>query len=266
LTKLERNEILSGVLGANLVGFQTYSHARHFINSCTRVVGCESNPSGLEYHGFNVQIGIFAVGIDLESTEKIVDSVQVKEKKGMIRELFRDKKIIVGRDTMDKIKGVRQKLDAFYKFLELYPQWRNKVALIQISTPHQNPTHEIERKISESISKINGAFGSLEYVPTHHYHHRLDPEEYYALLCVADAALVTPLRDGMNTTGHDFVVCQKENQGTLILSEFTGTANSMSGAILVNPWDIVGVAHAINDALMRPKDEKEIKHKVILFH
>jgi trehalose 6-phosphate synthase/phosphatase len=258
----KRSEILAGILGASLVGFQTYSHARHFINSCTRVLGCESNPSGIEFHGFNVQIGIFPVGIDLERTESIIHSSTVNEKKRLIRDLFKGKQILIGRDTMDQIKGVEQKLEAFHKFLELYPQWRNQVALVQVSTPHQKPNVDIERKVSEWVHRINGTYGSLEYVPVHHYHHKLDPDEYYALLCVADVALITPLRDGMNTTSHDYIVCQQEKKGTLVLSEFTGTANAMSGAILVNPWDITGVAHAIHDALSRSKDEKEIKYKV----
>jgi trehalose 6-phosphate synthase/phosphatase len=88
---------------------------------------------------------------------------------------------------------------------------------VQVSTPSPSENANTERQISEIISKINGMFGSLEFLPVHHYHHNLDEEEYYALLCVADVALLTPLRDGMNTTSHEFVACQKENQGVLIL-------------------------------------------------
>lgn len=87
------------------------------------------------------------------------------------------------------------------------------------------------------MSRINGHYGSLGFSPVHHYHRHIDQEEYYALLTVADLSLITAVRDGMNTTSHEYVVCQKANHGPLILSEFTGTAGSLSAAIHVNPWD-----------------------------
>lgn len=93
----------------------------------------------------------------------------------------------------------------------------------------------------------------------------LEPEDYYALLTVADVALVTPLRDGMNTTCHDFIVCQQKNHGVLVLSEFTGTAGAMAGAVLVNPWDELGLAQAIHDALRKPTEVRQQKHKVYPF-
>ena len=143
---------------------------------------------------------------------------------------------------MDHIKGVQHKLNAYERFLRLYPDWQNKVVLIQVTSPSQRECIKLESKVSELVSKINGEFGSLEFAPVHHYHQNLEQEEYYALLSVADLALITSVRDGMNTTSHEFVVCQQENQSPLILSEFTGTAGSLSAAILVNPWDyVVGI-------------------------
>ncbi|KAJ3306675.1 threalose-6-phosphate phosphatase [Kappamyces sp. JEL0829] len=255
----KRSEILTGVLGSNLIGFQTYSHARHFISSCTRVIGCESSPSGVDFHGFHVSIGIFPMGINLDRLVALNESESVQEKVKHIRSLFQGKKVIVGRDTMDHVKGIQHKLDAFEKFLELYPEWRDKVALVQVSSTNQENPNFLS-KVAETINRINGMYGSLASVPIHHLHHRLDPEEYYALMCIADAALITPLRDGMNTTSHEFVVCQKEKKGVLILSEFAGTAGAMAGAMLVNPWDVLGVAHAINEALVKPMEDRLVKH------
>jgi trehalose-6-phosphate synthase len=128
----KRSEILKGVLGANLVGFQTYSHARHFISSCTRVIGCESSPSGVEFNGWTVSIGIFPMGINLGRLEGLLTSEKVKEKIKHIRAHFGDKKIIVGSDTMDHVKGIQHKLDAFEKFFEMFPEWRQKVLQILI--------------------------------------------------------------------------------------------------------------------------------------
>lgn len=257
-----RKEILDGILGAQLIGFQTYSHARHFISACTRVLGCESTPSGVENNGSHTNIGIFPIGIDLKRTNSYIKSEEVQEKMLQIKDLFKGKRIIVGSDSMEHTKGVKQKLLAFETFLEKHPEWHTNVALVQVSSPSSSNDIQTQRNISELISKINGTFGSLEYVPVHHYHHNLDPDEYYALLCLADVALVTPLRDGMNTTSHDYIACQEKNQGVLILSEFTGTAGAMAGATLINPWDVNGVASAINDALLKSPEDKAVKFKV----
>jgi trehalose 6-phosphate synthase/phosphatase len=160
---------------------------------------------------------------------------------------------------LDHIKGVLHKLNAFEKFLEDNPDMQDQVVLIQVTSPTEAPS-KLETKVSEMVSRINGQYGSLGFAPVHHYHHHIDRDEYYALLSVADVALITSVRDGMNTTSHEYVVCQKNNCGPLILSEFTGTAGSLSAAILVNPWDYVGVAMSIKDALNMSKEEKLMKH------
>ena len=263
---VDRKEILSGVLGANMIGFQTYSHARHFISSCTRVLGLESSPGGVDYHGFHVAIEIFPIGIDLKRVESLRLSPSVTQKIDSIRKLFAGKKVIIGRDKLDHIKGVQHKLNAFERFLQMFPSWRNKVALIQVTSAAQIPSPGMASKVSDTVARINGMYGSLQYVPVHHYHQNLDTDEYYALLSLADIALITSLRDGMNTTSHEYIVCQQENMGALILSEFTGSAGSLSGAFLVNPWDYLGVAHAINDALMMSKEERALKHHQLYHH
>ncbi|KAJ3142498.1 threalose-6-phosphate phosphatase, partial [Physocladia obscura] len=108
-----------------------------------------------------------------------------------------------------------------------------------VTTPSKRDTRKLESKVSEIVARINGRFGSLAFEPVLNYNRHLDRDEYYALLSVADVGLITSLRDGMNTTSHEFVVCQKKsgNAGVLILSEFAGTAGSFGGAMLVNPWD-----------------------------
>ncbi|KAJ3068405.1 threalose-6-phosphate phosphatase [Rhizoclosmatium hyalinum] len=245
-----------------MIGFQTYSYARHFISSCSRVLGLESSPKGVDYKGFQVAIEIFPIGIDVERVNLKRGSVAVKEKIKRLKELYAGKRIVIGRDKVDHIKGVLHKLLAFERFLVLYPEWRNKVVLIQVTTPPQREAFKVETKVNELVSRINGTFGSLESVPVHHYHHHLDPDDYFALLGVADVGLITSVRDGMNTTSHEFVVCQTDtNQGALILSEFAGTAGSLGGAMLVNPWDYSGVAHVLNEALTQPYDEKLNRHQ-----
>src|SRR6185312_10970661 len=179
----------------------------------------------------------------------------------------------------------------FEQFLKDYPEWRNKVfnkngnlvkvilidnyihfvtmkqvVLIQVTSPALSESPKLEVKASELIARINGTYGSLEFTPVHHYHNDIDQDEYYSLMSVADIGLITSVRDGMNTTSLEYIVCQKDNHGPLILSEFTGTAGSLSTAMMVNPWDYKGVARAIYEALNLSREEKQVKHMVCILH
>ncbi|KAI9179323.1 hypothetical protein H9P43_005986 [Blastocladiella emersonii ATCC 22665] len=301
----KRTPLLEGILGASLVGFQTYSYCRHFVSCCTRVLGLESSPTGIDFHGHHVAVGIFPIGIDAQRTEVKRRAPAVAEKAAALRDMYAGKRIVVGRDKLDQMRGVHQKLKAFGQFLETYPEWRGKVVLIQVTSPTTTggqlvlpgdagggggggasiaassgsggsggsagiggglSAAKLEAKVSELVANINGKYGSLDFQPVHHIHRAIAPDEYYALLTAADAGLITSVRDGMNTTSHEFVVCQQEHMAPLILSEFTGTAGSLSGAMLVNPWDFAGVAAALHDALTIPREEKFARHHQMMDH
>ncbi|KAI8074162.1 glycosyltransferase family 20-domain-containing protein [Gongronella butleri] len=261
-----RNTILRGMLGSTLIGFQTYSYARHFISSCTRVLGCESTQVGVNYNGHMVAVGAFPIGIDSDRVHMYCKQPGVEPKMSAIRDMYSDKKIVIGRDKLDSTKGVLQKLHAFEQLLERYPEWRNKVVLIQVATPTFGEHGKLESKISETVSHINSTYGSLEFTPVHYFHQDVDRDEYYALLSVADVGLITCIRDGMNTTSFEFIICQHERRSPLILSEFAGTAGSLSAAIHVNPWDFAGVARALNDALNMSDEDKLTRHEQLYKH
>ncbi|KAF8934406.1 threalose-6-phosphate phosphatase [Dissophora ornata] len=267
---IERVEILNGLLGANQIGFQTYSYARHFISCCTRVNGYESTPRGVDAMGSTVWVGTFPIGIDAERVERQRKAPGVLPKMDAIRKTYKGKRIIVGRDKLDLVKGVQQKLQAFEKFLNDYPEMQGEVVLIQVTSPPLVENAKLEAKIAELVAHINGTYGSLNFTPVHHYHQHIDRDEYYALLSVADIGLITSVRDGMNTTSLEYIMCQSENHGPLILSEFTGTAGSLSGALMVNPWDYQGVARVIYDALNLSEEDKLVRynqlHKHVLGH
>lgn len=123
-------------------------------------------------------------------------------------------------------------LRAFEKLLTDYPQWRNNVVLIQVTSPSLSDSPKLERQISELVSRINGEFGSLDFIPVHHYHQHIGKDEFYALLSVADLAVITPLRDGMNTTSMEFAITQKRSKHSpLVLSEFMGITGFMHDAL-----------------------------------
>lgn len=227
------------------------------------MLGYESTPEGLRcLDGHFCHVGTFPIGIDPEEIETRCNDPSVQSKSKAIKEMYIGKKILVGRDKIDLVKGVLQKLAAFEKFLIDYPEWRNKVVMIQLTDGATNEPAKLEHKVSEVVAHLNSAFGSLEFAPVHHFHHQIQLDEYYALLSTADAAVITANRDGMNTTSLEYVVCQEGKHGPLILSELTGTAGSLSSALMVNPWNYAGVAKAINEALLMSDEEKMSRHMV----
>lgn len=214
-----------------------------------------------------ISVGAFPIGVDCNRVNKFCKQPGVKPKMEAIKDMYAGKKIIVGRDKLDSTKGILQKLHSFEAFLKAFPEWQNKVVLIQVATPTHGDHSKLESKISEAVSSINGTYGSLEFTPVHYFHQDIDRDEYYALLSVADLALITCSRDGMNTTSYEYILCQhsKPEPGQLILSEFAGTAGSLGAAILVNPWDFAGVARNIEEALTMPIEEKITRHEVNVF-
>ncbi|KAK9460724.1 glycosyltransferase family 20-domain-containing protein [Lipomyces oligophaga] len=254
LTK--RRQLLEGMLGANMVSLQSQSYARHFISSCTRVLGFESTANSVDAFGSRVAITAYPIGIDAARVERDMDTPAVRENMNAIRELYPGKMIIVGRDRLDSVRGVIQKLNAFEMFCQMYPELVEKVVLIQITAPASAYQAKIEKKVSEMVAHINGVYGMLHFTPVQHYPQQIARDEYFALLRVADLALITSVRDAMNTTSLEYVVCQRDAHGQVILSEFTGTAGSLTDAITVNPWDSIGVAKAIYECLFMSAEQK----------
>ncbi|KAJ5767950.1 Trehalose-phosphatase [Penicillium manginii] len=269
----KRKEVLTGVLGANMIGFQTFSYSRHFSSCCTRVLGFESNSAGVDAYGAHVAVDVFPIGIDARAIQKAAfGGSDIETAVAGIRKLYAGKKIIVGRDRLDSVRGVAQKLQAFEVFLERYPDWRDKVVLIQVTSPtsveeeKEDPENTIAGQISNLVSTINGRFGSLSFSPVQYYPQYLSQSEYFALLRVADVGLITTVRDGMNTTSLEYIVCQQTNHSPLILSEFSGTAGTLPSAININPWDLVGVAGAIDKALHMPAEQRKEQHMKLYKH
>ncbi|KAF2201668.1 hypothetical protein GQ43DRAFT_448651 [Delitschia confertaspora ATCC 74209] len=264
----QRKEILEGVLGANMIGFQSYSYSRHFSSCCTRILGFDSSSAGVDAYGAHVAVDVFPIGINATSTlQQAFNDPLIQEKIKAMRELYAGKKIIVGRDRLDSVRGVPQKLQAFEMFLERYPEWQNKVVLIQVTSPSKVQAEKGEdedkfvNKVSDLVARINGTYGNLYFSPVQHFPQYLSREEYFALLRVADVALITSVRDGMNTTSLEYVVCQKDHHGPLILSEFSGTSSSLQNAIHINPWDMAGVADALNEALTMTEEQRKEQHE-----
>ncbi|KAL6554354.1 threalose-6-phosphate phosphatase [Orobanche minor] len=259
-----RSEVLHAVLAADLVGFHTYDYARHFVSACTRILGLEGTPEGVEDQGRLTRVAAFPIGIDSERFFRAFEVPQVQDDIKQLKARFSGRKVMLGVDRLDMIKGIPQKILAFEKFLEENPDWHDKVVLLQIAVPTRTDVPEYQKlssQVHEIVGRINGRFGTLTAVPIHHLDRSLDFNALCALYAVTDVAIVTSLRDGMNLVSYEFVACQSSKKGVLILSEFAGAAQSLgAGALLVNPWNITEVANAIGRALTMPAEEREKRH------
>lgn len=262
----KRKDLLTGVLGSNMIGFQSFSYSRHFTSCCTRILGFESNPAGIDAYGAHVAVDVFPIGIDVKHVQHMAfEDPETQRTVEEMKRIYKGKRIIIGRDRLDSVRGVTQKLMAFETFLTQYPEWIGNVVLIQVTSPTSNDEEKEEAKLSTQlshlVSSINGRFGSLSFSPVQHYPQYLASAEYFALLRVADVGLITSVRDGMNTTSLEYVIAQQGNYGPLILSEFSGTAASLSSAIHINPWSFSGTAAAINAALKMSDEERKAQHE-----
>ncbi|KAG0237579.1 hypothetical protein BGX31_003536 [Mortierella sp. GBA43] len=260
-----RKEVLEGLLGADLVGFQTYSFARHFLQTCSRLLAVETNPKGIQLENTAVNVGIFPIGIDMQGLNVKRQDPEVAKWVKELKEKYAGMKLIVARDKLDYIKGVRQKMLAFERFLNLYPEYLGKIVLIQValSTSEQN---EVQGQVSDVVTRINSKFSDLSYQPIVFLRQDITFSQYLALLTVADLCLITSLRDGMNLTSHEYVVCQEDQKNPLVLSEFAGTYGSLGACLRVNPWNYTEVATAIHDALEMKEEEKVMRWNELSKH
>ncbi|KIJ66704.1 glycosyltransferase family 20 protein [Hydnomerulius pinastri MD-312] len=247
-----RREILLGILFCDLIGFHTYDYARHFLSSCTRILGLPTMPNGVEFEGRLAHVGTFPIGIEPGSFIENLKKDSVKSRIAQLEQRFAGVKLIVGVDRLDYIKGVPQKLHALELFLTQHPEWIGKVVLVQLAVPSRQDVEEYQNlrsTVNELVGRINGRFGTVEFMPIHFMHKSLAFDELCALYAVSDVCLVSSTRDGMNLVSYEYIACQQARQGVMILSEFAGAAQSLNGSIVVNPWDSQQVADAIHEAV-----------------
>ncbi|KAK0188269.1 glycosyltransferase family 20 protein [Armillaria mellea] len=259
-----RREILLGILYCDLIGFHTYDYARHFLSSCTRILGLPTMPNGVEFEGRLAHVGTFPIGIEPASFIDNLKKESVRSRIGQLEQRFGGVKVIVGVDRLDYIKGVPQKLHGLELFLSQHPEWIGKVVLVQLAVPSRQDVEEYQNlrsTVNELVGRINGRFGTVEFMPIHFMHKSLPFDELCALYAVSDVCLVSSTRDGMNLVSYEYIACQQARQGVMILSEFAGAAQSLNGSIVINPWDSQQVADAIHEAVTMDAGVRAENHR-----
>ncbi|MGN6401371.1 MAG: bifunctional alpha,alpha-trehalose-phosphate synthase (UDP-forming)/trehalose-phosphatase [Flavisolibacter sp.] len=253
-----KRAILEGVLGADLVGFHTHDYVQHFIQSAKMVLKVESQFNNIQYKDRLIKTDLFPIGIDYQKFRDACIDETVVGIATDLEEKFYNQKIIFSVDRLDYTKGLNYRLDGYEQFLTDYPEWREKVVFIFNVIPSRDAIQtysDSKGKIEEKVSMINGKFSTIHWQPLIYRYNHLTFEELCALYQVADVALITPLRDGMNLVAKEYIASCID-KGVLVLSELTGAANELSEALLVNPTDIDEVAKAIDTALEMPLVEQ----------
>ncbi len=257
-----RGDLLRGLLRFELIGFQTARDRSNFLQCLRRLVRSVhiSREGALSVvvlpDGHRVRVGSFPISIDFQEFSGMAASREVAEASWYLHEKHPEQQIILGVDRLDYTKGIPQRLDAYDLALQRHPDLHGRVVLKQIVVPSRDIVpeyealkHEIERRVGE----INGRFTRQGWVPIHYVYRSLSRMRLLAHYRTAEIALVTPLKDGMNLVAKEFCAASTEEQSVLILSEFAGAAAQLHrGALLVNPYDVEGVAEAIHQAVIMP--------------
>lgn len=257
-----REDLIRGMLGADLVGFHTHDYSQHFLRSVKRTTGYECRQNIIYTPHKIVKVDAFPISIDYKKfSEASMDKAVLKEKKKIWQGLA-GQKLVFSIDRLDYTKGLLSRLLGFETFLETHPEWRSKVVFNMVVVPSRDNIQkyrEMKKEIESTVGRINGKFSNLAWRPVVYQYKSLSFSELVALYDMSDVGLITPLRDGMNLVAKEYVACQNENKGVLILSEMAGAAAELNEALIIHPADAHEMAEAIFKALEMAADEKEAR-------
>ena len=255
----KRNDLIAGLLGADLVGFHTFGYMRHFRSSTLRLLGIESEITRIRHDGRATRLGVFPIGINARKFDEQLDQPELTQQVETFRRNFQEKRIVLSVERLDYTKGILHRLDAIDEFLARHADQRDRIKFIFVSVPSREGVEEyqaLREAVESRVGHINGRYTTLTNAPVHFIHGSVNALELTALYALADVGLVTPLVDGMNLVAKEFVACQRDEPGALVLSEFAGAAEELFNALIVNPYDTGAVADAIAAALEMPPEEK----------
>jgi trehalose 6-phosphate synthase/phosphatase len=262
-----RDEILEGLLGADLVGFHSFGYARHYLSSLLRLLGLEQDFGQVAVGGRLVKVDAFPLGVDMERFARALADPAIEARRAELAKETQGQKVILSVDRLDFTKGILERLSAYERFLERYSRWRGKVKLIAVCVPSRTRVPEYQsmrRQIDESVGRINGRFGQPGWTPIWYLYRSLPFDQLVPLYGLADVALVTPLRDGMNLVAKEYLASHPDGTGVLVLAETAGAAEELGEALIVNPNDEERMIGAIHQALQMPTEAQIVRNRPML--
>ena len=261
-----RKEIIEGLLGADLIGFHTYDYATYFLDSVRRLFGYESTLGKINFKDRIIKVDAFPMGIDYDKFANASKDPAVQKSVKSVRRTVGERKVILSVDRMDYTKGILQRLDAYDKFLDTYPQYKGKVTMILVAVPSRSHVEQyasLKKSVDEKVGAINGKHGMIDWTPIHYLYRSLPFNRLTALYLVADIAPITPLRDGMNLVAKEFIATKTDGKGVLILSEMAGAAKELDGALIVNPNSDDELVEALKTAMDMPIKEQIERNRMM---
>jgi trehalose 6-phosphate synthase/phosphatase len=254
-----RNQILEGLLGADLVGFHTYDYTGHFLDSVHRLLGYEVAMGQITAADRVVRADAFPMGINYEQFSSVAKDPQAQAERKRFRKKLGDCRVILSVDRLDYTKGIPQRLEAFSMFLDRNPKFKRKVILVLLVVPSRIRVEhyiQLKKQLDGLVGEINGKYGTIGWMPVWYLYRSLPFHPLAALYSLADVALVTPLRDGMNLVAKEYTATKADGKGVLILSETAGAAQELGEAIIINANNQEEIAEALVKALEMPEQER----------
>ncbi len=266
-----RRQVVEGVLGSDLVGFQRTADASNFLRACRRAADVTTKGGTVQVDGEGgrreVRATAFPISIDARAFEELAASRDVVARAEQIRkELGDPETVLLGVDRLDYTKGIRHRLTAFLELLEDGELDKESTVLVQVASPSRERVQayaDLRDEIELTVGRANGDHGSVGFQPVHYLHQSFPREEMAALYLAADVMLVTALRDGMNLVAKEYVAARHDNDGVLVLSEFAGAADELTQAVLINPHDIDGTKAAVVRAVRMPVEERRRRMRAL---
>jgi trehalose 6-phosphate synthase/phosphatase len=265
-----RQQLVEGMLGADVIGFHTRRYRGHFTAALRRLLGLEMDADAhVRFQGRRIALGIFPMGIDSAGFAERAASRTVSSAVLDMRRHAPHERLVLGIDRLDYSKGISRRLLSFQRLLVQHPEWVGRVRFLQLAVPSRGNVRayrKLRDEVERLVSRINGEFATPSWTPIRYMHRSVNDETLLSLYRSADVMLVTPLRDGMNLVAKEFAACRCDEDGVLILSEFAGAADQMTDALVVNPYDVDGVGDALHLALSMDGPERRRRMRRLREH
>jgi trehalose 6-phosphate synthase/phosphatase len=265
-----RRQILEGLLGADLVGFHTYDYAQHFLNSVHSLLGYENilGRIAITDHIADhiTKADVFPIGIDFQRYYSTSKSPVVRNHVSKFRTKLSNRRTILSIDRLDYTKGIPERLRAFDLFLEKHPEYREKIVFVLVVVPSRTKVEQyaaLKKHVDEYVGTLNGKYGTIGWVPIWYLYRSLSFNYLVALYKMADIALITPIRDGMNLISKEYLATKTDRNGILILSETAGAAKELGEAIIINVNNPDEIVQALEEALVMPKKEQKERNRIM---
>ncbi len=264
-----RDEVVRGLLGADLLGFQSPAGVRNLVSAAIELLGADTVDDAMlgtqqravvRHDGHEVAVGAFPISIDTEEFETLAAGRQTRQRVASIRSRLGEPEVILlGVDRLDYTKGIGSRIRAFGNLLDQGRLDPTRHVLVQVATPTREGVdsyQEEKREIEQLVGEINGRHARLGYPVVHYLYRSLPLDDLVPLYRAGDVMLVTPFRDGMNLVAKEYVATRLDDDGVLVLSEFTGAAHELQDALLVNPHDDRALEDAIAEAVEMHRHER----------